>query len=249
MRPHIYLVIPARRASTRLPDKVLAYIHGAPMILHTARRMANAGYQMCVATDDEAILHLVHKAGYAVHMTPKCASGTDRLAYLAEQLRWDGEDIVVNVQADEPLLPIALVHQVVALLQQAPDCAMSTLCKPIQDMTEFTDSSLVKVVMAQNRALYFSRAPIPMSRDQTPRILGYAHIGLYAYRVCALIDFAKHPQTPLECLENLEQLRVLESGGGIAIDEAVCPAPKGVDTPADLARMNALDKDAFWGLA
>ena len=164
-----HLVIPARYASSRLPGKPLLEIHGKPMVLRVvdqARKVRGVD-DICVATDDDRIAEVCQAAGVAVVMTAKDhPSGTDRLAEVARIRGWDRQDIVVNVQGDEPLLPPLLVEQVADLLVNKPDCAMATLCEPVTDLDEFTRSSIVKVVCSQQQeALYFSRATVPYDRD------------------------------------------------------------------------------------
>jgi len=255
-----HIVIPARFKSTRLPGKPLLNIHGKPMILWVAEKAQTANFadDMCIATDDEQIAKVCIDAGFDVVMTSsEHASGTDRLAEVASIKGWADHDIVVNMQGDEPLVPPLLLEQVKALLVADEDSVMATLCEPIDDYDTFQRPSVVKVVnqSANNlqRALYFSRAPIPCDRDvvladnnqmQSPKN-AYRHLGLYAYRVSLLQQFVNWPQTPLEILESLEQLRVLENGQHIAIAEATCQLPAGVDTQEDLDRLNAMSLDNF----
>jgi 3-deoxy-manno-octulosonate cytidylyltransferase (CMP-KDO synthetase) len=179
-------------------------------------------------------------------------SGTDRLSEVAKIKGWASEDIIVNVQGDEPLLPAALVKQVAQLLESQADCSMSTLCEPIQHLDEFKRDSIVKVVMSKyKQALYFSRATIPYDRDaakqveQTLHNQAYRHLGLYAYRVKLLQEYVTWDMGTLEKLESLEQLRVLENGHRIAIDIAEANLPPGVDTQEDLDRLNAMDVAHF----
>ena len=252
-----HIVIPARFKSTRLPGKPLLTIHGKPMILWVAEKaqLADFADDMCIATDDEAIAKVCRDEGFDVVMTSSThASGTDRLAEVAAIKGWAEHDIVVNMQGDEPLVPPLLLEQVKALLVQDAESVMATLCEPIEDYETFMRPSVVKVVSQTSnylqRALYFSRAPIPCDRDavlandsptqrQAPKN-AYRHLGLYAYRVSLLQQFVHWPQTPLEILESLEQLRVLENGGHIAIASAACHLPTGVDTQEDLDRLNAM---------
>lgn len=246
----VHLVIPARYKSTRLPGKPLLLIHDQPMILWTAKKAMQASFadSVCVATDDARIQEVCQEAGIKVVMTDSDhPSGTDRLAQVAMDLGMADDDIVVNMQGDEPLVPQVLLMQVVQLLIDNPDCAMATLCEPIFDADEFHRPSVVKVVMDQaKRALYFSRAPIPHDRDGmmsgSSKPHAHRHLGLYAYRVRALKAFSGWQQGVLEALESLEQLRVLENGERIAIDVAKVALPAGVDTPEDLARLNAMPK-------
>ncbi|MGP5209982.1 3-deoxy-manno-octulosonate cytidylyltransferase [Psychrobacter alimentarius] len=255
-----HIVIPARFKSTRLPGKPLLAIHGKPMILWVAEKAKAADFadDMCVATDDERIAQVCIEAGFDVVMTSsEHVSGTDRLAEVAAIKGWADHDIVVNMQGDEPLVPPLLLEQVKALLVADNDSVMATLCEPIEDYETFHRPSVVKVVSQQSnnsqRALYFSRAPIPCDRDvvlsnttdhKAPKN-AYRHLGLYAYRVSLLQQFVHWPQTPLESLESLEQLRVLENGGHIAIASAACQLPAGVDTQEDLARLNAMSLADF----
>ena len=255
-----HIVIPARLKSTRLPNKPLLNIHGKPMILWVAEKakLADFADDMCIATDDESIAKVCIEAGFDVVMTSsEHASGTDRLAEVAAIKGWAAHDIVVNMQGDEPLVPPLLLEQVKTLLVQDTESVMATLCEPIEDYDTFMRSSVVKVVSqyndSQQRALYFSRAPIPCNRDMVLADNGnkpapenaYRHLGLYAYRVSLLQQFVHWSQTPLEILESLEQLRILENGGKIAIAKAVCLLPAGVDTQEDLDRLNAMSISDF----
>ncbi|MBE0407814.1 3-deoxy-manno-octulosonate cytidylyltransferase [Psychrobacter sp. AOP22-C1-22] len=250
-----HIVIPARFKSTRLPGKPLLSIHGKPMILWVAEKAQAAHFadDMCIATDDESIAKVCIESGFDVVMTSsEHASGTDRLAEVAAIKGWADQDIVVNMQGDEPLVPPLLLEQVRALLVADSASVMATLYEPIDDYETFMRPSVVKVVSQQfndlQRALYFSRAPIPCDRDvvmasenhQYPPKNAYRHLGLYAYRVRLLQQFVHWPQTPLEILESLEQLRVLENGGNIAIAAAACQLPAGVDTQEDLDRLNSM---------
>ena len=255
-----HIVVPARFKSTRLPGKPLLNIHGKPMILWVAEKAQAAHFadDMCIATDDERIAKVCMDAGFDVVMTSaEHASGTDRLAEVAAIKGWAEHDIVVNMQGDEPLVPPLLLEQVKALLVADNDSVMATLCEPIDDHETFMRPSVVKVVSQHandlQRALYFSRAPIPCDRDvvlanesnKQPPKNAYRHLGLYAYRVSLLQQFVHWPQTPLEILESLEQLRVLENGGHIAIATAACQLPAGVDTQEDLDRLNRMSLADF----
>lgn len=250
-----HLVIPARYASSRLPGKPLLEIHGRAMILRVVdqARQVQGFDDMCVATDDERIKDLCQQEGIEVVMTSsQHPSGTDRLSEVARVRGWDRQDIVVNVQGDEPLLPAVLVQQVADLLVRKPECAMATLCEPVTSIEEFIRPSIVKVVKTtQDEALYFSRAPVPWDRDGFANGLNILpkqalrHLGLYAYRVALLQDFVTWPQGQLEQIESLEQLRVLENGHRIAIANAQVSLPAGVDTAEDLERLRALDISAF----
>ncbi len=245
------VAIPARHDSTRLPGKPLALLDGLPMILHVHRLALRAGAQeVVVATDDERIRSVCAAAGADVEMTrADHVSGTDRIAAVAAQRRWPRDSIVVNVQGDEPLLPPALVHQAATLLAGDPGAGIATLATPVTTLEEYLDPNVVKVVAGgDGRALYFSRAPIPWRRDDggaeppgRTRFLGARrHLGLYAYRVGTLLQLAAMPRSPLEECERLEQLRALAGGIAILVADAVEAPGPGVDTAADLARVEAL---------
>ena len=244
------VLIPARMASTRLPDKPLADIAGRPMVVRVAERVRQtAAGRIVVATDSEAIAQACHEHGVEAVLTrADHPSGSDRLAEACELLGFDDREIVVNVQGDEPLIEPALVDAVAALLAARPEAAMSTAAHAIDQVAEFMNPNVVKVVIdAQGLALYFSRAPIPWWRDgfaagvhslSTPRPL--RHIGIYGYRVGFLRLFPTLPQAPVEIGEALEQLRALWHGHRIAVHVSdVAPGP-GVDTPEDLARVRAV---------
>ena len=250
-----HIVIPARFASSRLPGKPLLEIHGRPMILRVVDQAKKVqGFDdLCVATDDPRIADVCRAEGVDVVMTsPNHPSGTDRLSEVARIKGWASDDIIVNVQGDEPLVPALLVRQVADLLIQRTDCSMSTLCEPIHSLEEFQRDSIVKVVMSKlNQALYFSRSPIPYDRDgakeSEPKLhsQAYRHLGLYAYRVQLLQEYVQWDMGVLEQLESLEQLRVLENGHRIAIAVAQVNLPPGVDTQADLDRLNTLPVSTF----
>lgn len=244
-------LIPARLASTRLPDKPLADIAGLPMVVHVARRAALSGaHQVVVATDDARVLDACAQHGVQAILTRSDhLSGSDRLAEACTLLGLREDAMVVNVQGDEPLIDPALIRAVAAQLASRPDCAMSTAAHPIGEMDEFLNPNVVKVVTdRQGSALYFSRAPIPWWRDgmaagraasALPEPAPLRHIGLYAYRAGFLLRFPTLEPAPMERTESLEQLRALWHGERIAVyvtDSA--PAP-GVDTPADLDRVRA----------
>lgn len=252
--PKTHIIIPARYRSTRLPAKPLLEIHGKPMILWTAQKAMRATFadSVCVATDDERIFDVCERANVPVIMTGDHASGTDRLGEVAVKLGLADDDIVINMQGDEPLVPPVLLEQVKDLLIQNSDCVMATLCEVIDNYDDFYKNSVVKVVKANRQALYFSRSPIPYDRDghlkdnlgDVPKN-AHRHLGLYAYRVGLLKVFGTWEQSELEALESLEQLRILENGGKIAIDVAQVALPLGVDTQEDLDRLNAMAVDEF----
>ena len=242
------VVIPARYASTRLPGKPLADIAGKPMVVRVAEAARKAAPDgIWVATDDERIVDAVAAHGYQALMTSAAhASGTDRIAEVAQRLAWHDDEIVVNVQGDEPLIDPGLIAAVAAALAADPQAAMATAAHPITDAAEFFNPNVVKVVTAASgRALYFSRAPIPWHRDglaATREVLPAAllarrHVGIYAYRVAFLKRYGQLAPAPLEQWESLEQLRALWHGFHILVIEcAHAPAP-GVDTTEDLERI------------
>lgn len=235
------VVIPARFSSTRLPGKPLADIHGKPMIQWVVEQaQKSSAVRVVVATDDVRIQEALRPCGVEVCLTrADHDSGTERLAEVVELLGLAENDIVVNVQGDEPLLPPALVDQVANLLASS-HAPMATLCTNIDTLDELQDPNVVKVVQsAQGLALYFSRSMLPYDRDGmadgTPDLSQCRrHIGIYAYRAGFIRRYLALPVSPLEQLEKLEQLRVLWHGESIAISDA-CERPQpGVDTPADL---------------
>ncbi|MCS6766386.1 MAG: 3-deoxy-manno-octulosonate cytidylyltransferase [Candidatus Protistobacter heckmanni] len=242
-------IVPARLASTRLPDKPLADIAGKPMVVRVAEKAVASGAQrVLVATDSEAVVAACAAHGVISMLTsPDHPSGTDRLAEVAVRLGLADEDIVVNVQGDEPLIDPALIAAVAAHLQAHPDCAIATAAHPIETAEEIFNPNIVKAVLdAQGRALYFSRASIPWHRDSygagKERAAGAAlrHIGLYAYRAGFLRRYPQLPPAPPEQAEALEQLRALWHGERIAVlVTASSPAP-GVDTPEDLQQVRRL---------
>ena len=242
------IVIPARHASTRLPGKALADIAGKPMIVRVAeaaRHCRNDG--IWVATDHEDILAAVESHGFQGQMTrADHPSGTDRIAEVAMRLGWRDDEIVVNVQGDEPLIDPALVGAVAQLLIQRPQASMSTAAHALETLADFHNPNIVKVVLdASAMALYFSRAPIPHWRDQPDALPSPAplrHIGIYGYRVGFLRQFPKLAQAPLELTEALEQLRALWHGHRIAVHVTEHAPGPGVDTPEDLERVRQLFK-------
>jgi len=242
------IVIPARHASTRLPGKALADIAGKPMIVRVAeaaQRCRNDG--IWVATDHEDILSAVERLGIQGVMTrPDHPSGTDRIAEVAIRLGWGDDDIVVNLQGDEPLIDPALVESVAAALADDPVAAMATASHAITEADVFFNPNVVKVVCdRQGRALYFSRAPIPWCRDAfavrrdvlPAEWQAQRHIGLYAYRVGFLRKYGQLEPSPLERGEALEQLRALWHGYSIRVVICEDPPAAGVDTADDLERV------------
>ena len=236
MEQNFFAVIPARFASSRLPGKPLADIDGRPMVAWVYERAQQSGAsEVLVATDDERIEAACREFGAVAELTsPNHESGTDRIAEVAERLEWADDQIVVNVQGDEPLIPPALISQVATVLGQDPEAGMATLVTPVRSRDEWQDPNMVRVIVDRDgRALYFSRAPIPWPREGgTPPAL--RHIGLYAYRVEALRQIAAASPCELERVERLEQLRALWLGMKIVVAEACETPPRGVDTEADL---------------
>ncbi len=244
------VLIPARLASTRLPRKALADIGGLPMIVRVARRAAlSRAAAVVVAADDAEIVAACSAHGVAAILTATDhANGSDRIAEACATLGLGDEEIVVNVQGDEPLIEPALIDACAALLAERGDCVMSTAAHAIVDRADFANVNIVKVVVdAAGRALYFSRAPIPWPRDEagadaiaTMATAPLRHVGLYAYRVGFLRRFPRLAHSPLEQIERLEQLRVLWHGERIAVHVSASEAGVGVDTAEDLARARQL---------
>ncbi|MSQ21467.1 MAG: 3-deoxy-manno-octulosonate cytidylyltransferase [Betaproteobacteria bacterium] len=251
------VIIPARYASTRLPAKALADIGGKPMVIRVAERAAASGASaVWIATDHDAIAAAADAHGVRVIRSQALhASGTDRIAEAARLIGLAADDIVVNVQGDEPQMPPRLVQDVARQLANAPDAAMATACHPIEYVDEFLNPNVVKAVLdAKGFATYFSRAPIPYPRDRFASLANAAsqtgvraklpaetvalrHLGIYAYRVSFLARYAALSAAPTEQLESLEQLRVLWHGFRIAVSVTDHAPPAGVDTPEDLARV------------
>lgn len=244
----VTILIPARLASTRLPNKPLADIAGLPMIVRVAQRVAHLGARVVVATDSPEVQTACAQHHIEALMTrADHPSGSDRLAQACELLGLAGSDIVVNVQGDEPLIDPDLVQALARALADAPQASMSTAAHPIDNATDFANPNVVKVVTdAAGNALYFSRAPIPHWRDRpsaealpshTALPAPLRHIGIYAYRVGFLKQFPKLSPAPLEQLESLEQLRALWHGHRIVVHITAHAPGAGVDTPEDLARV------------
>jgi 3-deoxy-manno-octulosonate cytidylyltransferase (CMP-KDO synthetase) len=245
------VVIPARFGSARLPGKPLLTLAGKPMIqwvYERARR--SSAQQVIVATDDERIARSVRELGGEAQMTDAAhASGTDRIAEIARRERWRDSDIVVNLQGDEPLMPEALLDQVAALMDRYGSADLTTLSVPLESVAALLDPNVVKVVADRaQRALLFSRAPIPWSRDgardgllsQRSHELSQRHLGLYAYRVGSLLRLASLPPSPLELLEKLEQLRALENAMDVRVAPAAVPPGPDVNTAEDVSAVAAL---------
>jgi 3-deoxy-manno-octulosonate cytidylyltransferase (CMP-KDO synthetase) len=246
------VLIPARLASSRLPNKPLADIAGVPMVVRVAQRVqsgVSSGVRVVVAGDSPVIIAACRAHGVeAVVTRDDHPSGSDRLAEASQILGLSDDDIVVNVQGDEPLIDPALVQAVAAVLLDQPQAAMGTAAHAIDSATDFTNPNVVKVVVdAKGLALYFSRAPIPWWRDgfadgihALPQPTPLRHIGIYAYRVGFLRLFPQLAQAPIEMSESLEQLRALWHGYRIAVHIAAQAPGPGVDTPQDLEHVRAL---------
>jgi 3-deoxy-manno-octulosonate cytidylyltransferase (CMP-KDO synthetase) len=244
-----HVIIPARFAASRLPGKPLLMIGAQPLIQWVWQRaVAGGAASVLIATDDERIRAAALSFGAQCVMT--CAdhtSGTDRIAEVVRARGFASDDIVVNLQGDEPMMPPAVIAGVAAALRDLPRADIATAAAPIISLREFLDPNCVKALCdADGKALYFSRAPVPWPRDdvaanQPSRFAGaLRHIGIYAYRVRSLLRFAALAPTPLEITEKLEQLRALEHGMHIQLLTLAQSPPGGVDTPADLERVRAV---------
>ena len=246
------VVIPARMGSSRFHGKPLVPILGRAMILRvTERALQTSANEVVVATDHEEIAAIVTQAGYTAHMTlAQHPSGTDRIAQVAIERGWPDDTIVVNVQGDEPAIAPQLIESVARALNDDTSCVMATAAHPLHSMADFLNPNMVKVVLDERqRALYFSRAPIPYPRDwmkaqgavdsavqSVPDDLPVLrHMGIYAYRVGFLKRYGQLPMSQLEQIESLEQLRVLANGEHISVFISDAAAAPGVDTPEDVA--------------
>jgi len=258
--PGFVALIPARLASTRLPGKPLADLAGVPMVVRVARQAAASGADRVVVCADDASVQTActQHAVESILTDPNHPTGTDRLSEAAQKLGLEPSSVVVNVQADEPLIEPAAVRAVAELLQARPDCDIATAAHSLTSRREMFDPNIVKVVTsADGLALLFSRAPIPWSRQHFAPLAGaiadrgdteawpqdlpaLRHVGLYAYRTRFLQHYRKLEPAPIELAESLEQLRALWHGSRIAVLRMQAPLPPGVDTPEDLARVRAL---------
>ena len=248
------VLIPARLASSRLPNKPLADINGAPMVVRVAQRaLKSSALRTVVASDSTQIIEQCGKFGIPAVLTRvDHASGSDRLAEACELLGLENDAIVVNVQGDEPMIDPLLIDAVARLLENHPDCVIGTAACRISEIGDFLDPNVVKVVLdARQTALYFSRAPIPATRDVKENTVGadtglpqpLRHVGIYAYRVGFLRQFPNLAQAPFEQLESLEQLRALWHGYKIAVHITEHFPGPGVDTQEDLERVRRLTVD------
>lgn len=249
------VIIPSRFSSSRLPGKPLAMIANKTMIQRVYEQAAKSdASRVIVATDDTRVVDAVTAFGGEVCMTLAThASGTDRIQEVCHQYHLSDDDIVINVQGDEPLIPPSVINQVANNLQTNTQTAVATLSEPIVNLDDFNNPNIVKVIKDNaNCALYFSRATIPYHRDIKPfnvevksidETLIQRHIGIYGYRVDALNEFITWPVAALESIECLEQLRFLANGKKIHIEQSCEAVPGGIDTPEDLSRINALFTD------
>lgn len=253
------VIIPARLDATRLPRKPLLDIEGLPMIERVRRQaVASGARRVIVATDAAEIVACIQKHGGEALLTAAThRSGTDRLAELVERLRIDPQEIVVNLQGDEPLMPPRLIAALADALARQPRTSMATVACPIDDWQQLFNPNVVKVVPdARDFALYFSRAPLPWDRERfaqwppampsgpLPQARWWRHVGLYAFRAALLPRFAAWPADPLELAESLEQLRALAQGERIYVLKSGLAPPPGVDTPADLEAVRTLVRDS-----
>ncbi len=245
-----HVVIPARYGSTRLPGKPLIPLAGIPMVQHVvACAQKSQAKSVTVATDDVRILEAVKAFGGEVLLTSYAhESGTDRLQEVAKRLNFADDDIVVNVQGDEPLIPASVIRQVATNLAVHKEASVATLFEPLSLRADIDNPNIVKVVVdQQGLGLYFSRAPIPFEREPNKgnelSAPYYRHVGLYAYRVSLLHQFVQWPMGVLERAEKLEQLRVLENGHRIHLARACESFAGGVDTLEDVARVEQLLRD------
>ena len=242
------IVIPARYASARLPGKPLLDIAGKPMVVRVAEQAAKSGAsEIVIATDFEKIVTVAKEHGFNALITRlDHASGTDRINEVAQKLGWGDNEIVVNVQGDEPLIEPSLINEVAQHLANSQDAVMATACHAIHDEASLLNPNIVKVVFdANGNALYFSRAPIPYPRDDAhkAKLHAHRHIGIYAYRVGFLKQYAQLATTELEKIESLEQLRVLHHGYKIGVTVTGNAPASGVDTQADLDYVRSIWKN------
>jgi 3-deoxy-manno-octulosonate cytidylyltransferase (CMP-KDO synthetase) len=253
--PPFKVVVPARYGSSRLPGKPLLALAGKPMIVHVCERaLATGAEQVVVAVDDQRIADAV--AGLpvqAVMTSPDHASGTERLVEVVQQLGWDDDVLVVNLQGDEPLMDPNLIRQLAVAFGACRAARVATLAAPIESTDELFDPNVVKVVLDSHRfALYFSRAPVPWARDEfgadvrlLPAGVAYwRHIGIYAYSAGFIRTYAAWPDSPLEQVERLEQLRILWHGERIFVVPVTQAPAAGVDTAEDAHRVDLILRGA-----
>lgn len=244
------VIIPVRYNSTRLPGKALLDIHGKPMIQHVYERAVESGADsVVIATDSDEVAAAAESFGAQVCMTSEDhQSGTERLSETVEALDYDDDEIIVNVQGDEPLIPPAIIKQVAAALAEHETVKVASVCQPLKSVEELKNPNMVKVVLnRRNHAMYFSRSPVPWQASielGNPDISEnyFRHVGIYAYRVSALRDYMNWAESPYEALESLEQLRVLWNGHRIHMSVSSLNLLAGVDTQEDLDRVREVMK-------
>jgi len=247
-----HIIIPARYASARLPGKPLRQLAGKPILQHVYEQANKSqAKSVVIATDDDRIKQVAESFGADVCMTStEHTSGTERLAEVIDIKNFVDDDIILNLQGDEPMMPPVCLDQVAALLVKNTDCKMASLCEPVATAEDLFDPNVVKVVLDKNRhAIYFSRAPLPWHREafsDNARVLPsepdlyYRHIGLYAYRAGFIKTYLTLAASPIEKAESLEQLRVLWHGNKIAMDIARETPGPGIDTEEDLQKVAAM---------
>ncbi|SEG66028.1 3-deoxy-manno-octulosonate cytidylyltransferase [Vibrio hangzhouensis] len=246
MSTELKVVIPARFGSSRLPGKPLLQLCGKPIFWHVFQRAVEAGVSpedIVVATDDDRIFSKASQLSIPCVMTDADhASGTDRLNEVATQLGWDDETLVINVQGDEPLIPSSLIRQLIAFTKESSLFDITTAISPIHSIEDVNNPNIVKVAMGQcSRAVYFSRSAIPFNRDQPESIDSvFRHIGIYAYSVKILRKFCQSPESTVEQLEKLEQLRALSNGLSIGATIVEHAPPHGIDTEQDYLNVKAI---------
>jgi len=249
MQPSMHIIIPARYDSTRLPGKLMMMIDGVPVIERVYRQALKANADsIVIATDSEIIAEHMHQVGADVVMTSQThRSGTERIAEVVNQGRYASDDILVNVQGDEPLIDPRLIRQVAESLYQDNGVSMATLCWPIESLEQFHNPNTVKVVLnAHQHAMYFSRSPIPFNRDHPDLFQqSFRHVGLYAYRALFFQEMSQWSSCDLEAVEGLEQLRVLWMGHSIRVEQACVKPLQDVNTAEDLEQIRQQSSALF----
>ncbi|CAH0527268.1 3-deoxy-manno-octulosonate cytidylyltransferase [Vibrio hippocampi] len=246
MTNKIKVVIPARYGSSRLPGKPLLELCGKPIFWHVYQRAIEAGLHsedIVLATDDERIFKLASQSNIAVIMTDASHnSGTDRLNEVATKLNWSDDTLVINVQGDEPLIPSTLISQLIKFTQQNLQFDITTVISPLSCHEDANNPSIVKVAVGESsQAVYFSRLPIPYNRDHSGILDAiYRHIGIYAYSVRSLRQFCQYPESTLERIEKLEQLRALSNGLSIGVTVVEQAPPHGIDTEQDYLKVKTI---------
>ena len=243
------VVIPVRYASSRLPGKPLLTFQHKPIIEHVYKNACESDAEsVLIATDDERIAEAARKFDAEVCMTSgDHLSGTDRITEAVEKQGWPDDEVIVNLQGDEPQMPAANIKQVAKLLLNNPNAVIGTLCHRIHTVQEYDDHNVVKVTKnSKSRALYFSRSSLPYIRNVDVKVLKkssvFRHVGIYSYRINYLKQFIKMPASPLEQIEKLEQLRALENGDEIVVEECIEHPGIGVDTMDDYHRLKVTNQ-------